>query len=238
MGRRAAENILRVLSWGIDLLFPPRCVFCGKIVPPGKKVCPECAAEILPPGGAACCISIPAGKGQVLCTYLFPYEGRVRDSILNFKFHGQTENASYYAEHLAAQTAVAFPREIFDAVACVPLSRKSERERGYNQAELIARALAKTLEIPFLPCLKKTGENKVQHFLSRSERLRNVRGVYALSGKGPVAGKKFLLVDDVLTTGSTVGECASVLLKGGAGSVCCAAVAKAGINQVEKDRSL
>ncbi len=228
MKKRMADKACMLLSWCADLLFPPRCVFCGEIVPPGEKVCRRCTSEILP-SGEVFCVSVPVGNTQILCTYLFPYEGKVRDSILNFKFHGQKRNALYYAEKLAAQSAVAFPRLKFDAVTCVPLTRDREHERGYNQSELIARPLAEALEIPFFPCLKKTGKNKVQHFLNREERLRNVHGIYALSEKNDISGKKILLVDDILTTGSTMGECAFVLLQGGAASVRGAVIAKAGL---------
>ena len=114
----------------------------------------------------------------------------------------------------------------FDAVVPVPMSRAKLRRRGYNQAELLARSLAKRLKIGCDPrLLLKTSEKETQSGLPRAARAENVRGVFTASSAVP--GRAILLVDDICTTGETFRACAEVLLASGAGRVCAIAVAKA-----------
>jgi ComF family protein len=219
-------SLKAALQFLLDLLFPPRCIFCGEIIPPGKKLCHVCAAN-LPEEKEINLMPIAKNKKQkAFCTYLYAYEGKVRDSLLRYKFEGQKQNASYYAEHLARQVLLAFPETKFDLVTSVPLSHRRQKERGYNQSELIAAHLAKNLNLPYVQCLRKVKQNRTQHLLSRKERVRNVHGVYEPCEKA-VLGKHILLVDDIVTTGSTLAECSAQLYKGGAAFVACAAVARA-----------
>ena len=234
MGKMKPERIAR---FAIDLLFPPRCVFCGAVVPPGSQICRECAAQIRPSGEVRC-EPLPLRDRKVLCAFLYPYEGKVRDSVLDFKFHGRKENAAFYAGQLAARVRLAFPGAGFDFVTSVPLSAERKKERGYDQSELVAAKLARELGVPYRASLKKVRGNRVQHLLGRLERAENVKGVYRLVGQDAADGKRILLVDDIVTTGYTLAECASVLLCGGAADVSCAAVAKAFPEQVENSRSL
>ena len=234
MKKKAAEFMTRAAALVLDLIFPPHCVFCDAVVATGRQVCEKCAAEIIPDGKADA-IFLSSDRAPIECTYLYPYEGKTRDSILNFKFHGQKINAAYYAEKLAAQIAVIYPRANFDAVTAVPLSPERLRERGYNQSELLAKKLAGKLGLPYLALLKKEKNNKTQHLLKREERIANVRGVYVPAEGTDCSGKKLLLVDDIVTTGSTLRACASVLLQEGAASVACAVIAKAEPGPVEKE---
>lgn len=226
----------RLMRFVVDLLFPPRCVFCGEVIPPGTQVCRECA-KMVAPCGSVRSLTLPDGGNPIRCAALFPYEGKVRASILRYKFHGEKQNAGYYAEKLAAFVKLAFPDAPFSLVTWVPLSEERRKERGYDQAERIARPLAKALCLPCVSCLRKAKANRVQHLLNRPTRAGNVRGVYAPDGEA-AAGKDVLLVDDIVTTGATLAECSGVLLRSGAASVCCAAVAQAEPEHVEKSSSL
>jgi competence protein ComFC len=226
----------RLIRFLLDLLFPPKCVFCGKIIPPGKNVCSDCAKAIAPCGSVRL-FKLPWKKNPIFCATLYPYEGRVRESLLRYKFHGEEQNADYYAGELAALVKAAFPDVPVSLVTWVPLSKQRKKDRGYDQAERIARPLAKALHLPCCPCLVKVRQNRVQHYLGRRARAENVRGAYAFPGRN-VAGEHILLVDDIVTTGATLAECAAVLLHGGAVSVCCAAVAQAELGQVEKSPCL
>ncbi len=107
----------------------------------------------------------------------------------------------------------------------MPISSERKKSRGYNQSELVARGVSSFLGIPYSDCLVKIKDNPEQHFLSNSGRKSNVKGVYRLSGTD-IKDKKVLLIDDIVTTGSTISECAKVLRSGGA-EVYCAAVALA-----------
>jgi ComF family protein len=114
----------------------------------------------------------------------------------------------------------------FDAVVPVPMFRSKQRRRGYNQAELLGRALARRIGVRFEPSLlAKNEERQTQSTLARAQRAANVRGVFAASGEAK--GRSVLIVDDVSTTGETFRACAGALLQRGASRVAAMAVAKA-----------
>jgi ComF family protein len=123
---------------------------------------------------------------------------------------------------IAQSVREVFPDEQFDFVTCVPMHKKSFKERGYNQAELLAKECAKFLSLPYVDTLEKFKENKTQHSVSGKERAQNVRGVYRIIEKDRVAGKKILIIDDIITTGNTLGECARIISKAKCTKICCA----------------
>lgn len=220
-----------LLSVLFDLLFPPRCVFCGCIIAPGTKICNSCAHKVVPVKTVRR-MNLPAVGKNIPCAVLYPYAGSVRESILRFKFEGEKRNANYYAERLATQILEQFRGSAFDFVTSVPLSDKRKKERGYNQSELIARRISEQLGVPYAECLSKTADNAEQHRLKRNERKANVKGAYQVSDTG-IPGRRILMVDDIMTTGATLSECASVLYKAGAESVFCAVVAETPAGSVE-----
>ena len=209
-----------ILLFCLELFFPPRCIFCGRTVAPGTKICSGCAAEVLPLN-AVRCMNLPAAGKNIRCAVLYPYEGRVRRSVIRFKFYGEKKYADFYAEKLAELLRKGPVPARFDVVTAVPVSRERKEARGYNQSELLARRLARELSA----CLVKIRDNPEQHLLSRPDRLKNVKGVYRAL-RPQARGKRILLVDDIVTTGSTLLECAEVLFEGGAEAVDCAAVAQ------------
>jgi competence protein ComFC len=227
--KRTAERIFHFLA---DLLFPPRCVFCSEIIPPGTQICENCEKTVLPEGTIRN-FQLHSPNSVVPCAALFSYEGKVRESMLRYKFYGEKRCAQYYAEKLSAFMREAFPGTAFSLVTWVPLSESERKKRSYDQAEWISRLLARELGLPCLPCLKKTGKNRVQHLLRREERAANVHGVYSAIG-GSQNEKTVLLVDDIVTTGATLSECAAVLLRSGAKEVICAAAAHTDKEAVEK----
>ena len=112
-----------------------------------------------------------------------------------------------------------------EVVVSVPISKERLKERGYNQSELIAKKTAECLGIPYANCMIKTKHNSEQHRLHLKDRKENVKGVYELEENKHITNKKVLLVDDIVTTGYTLAECASVLMEHGAKEVLCGAVA-------------
>jgi predicted amidophosphoribosyltransferase len=112
-----------------------------------------------------------------------------------------------------------------EIIAAVPLSPGRLRQRGYNQAELLALGLSARMGIPVLPLLKKTRETAPQTSLNRPGRGENLQGAFALTGAGAVKGKTILLVDDVITTCATLDTASGALVGGGAGLVVCIAAA-------------
>jgi len=198
--------------WLLELLFPPRCVFCGRLTR-GETVCAECRAS-LPLCG-------DAGKAEFCSAVAAPfrYEGRVRESILRYKFGGRRGYAAVYAGFLA-ETAERELAGKYDLVSWVPVSARRLRKRGYDQARLLAEKTAQLLGTQAVQTLAKPRDNPPQSGLDRPEKRRaNVSGVYAVRGQS-AAGRRVLLVDDIATTGATLSECARTLLMAGAEDVC------------------
>jgi ComF family protein len=219
----AKMDVKKILLWGLDLLFPPHCVFCSRTVAPGTRICRPCAEELASQSSFSR-IGVSTAGSDIYCLTLYWYRDQVRDSIIRYKFQGEKRNAAFYADVLARQIVHWFPWRP-DFVTSVPLSAERLKERGYNQSELLAEPVAEKLKIPYIQSLKKTGKNRVQHSLRRESRKKNVAGVYSLCGV-KIAGKRILLIDDIVTTGSTLLECSNVLLNGGARDVICAAIAR------------
>ena len=213
-----------ILTFCLELFFPPHCIFCEKVIAPGTKVCKACADAILPIHSIRR-MNLPDSGQNIPCIVLYPYEDLVRDSIIRFKFYGEKKNADFYADHLAELIAKQSKSATFDLVTAVPISTQRQKMRGYNQSELIARKVAGRLKLSFAQCLTKVQDNPEQHRLSRAERIQNVKGVYR-AHEQIVANKNILLIDDIVTTGSTLCECACTLRKEGARTVVCAAVAQ------------
>ena len=212
--------ILKKLSaW----LFPDKCVFCGKVLEENEMdFCHHCRIH-----APECPISnskYPYLKRWVALWY---YEDEVRGSLLRFKFHGKRHYAQAYGKMLAMKLS----REEwtdFDILTWVPISDKRKRKRGYDQVELIARALAQELETTPQSCLKKVRDNPAQSgIVGQAERRANVLGAYTVHNAESLKDKRVLLLDDIVTTGSTAGECARVLLTAGAKEVDLAVVAAA-----------
>jgi ComF family protein len=153
------------------------------------------------------------------------YKGALERVLHAFKFQRHDWFAEPFADALR-DLVVARGGDGFDAVVPVPMSRAKLRRRGYNQAELLARALARRLRVRCDPALlEKRIERRTQSTLARAERAANVRGAFTASRRAK--SNSILLVDDVCTTGETLRACAAALLRGGAARVCAVVVAKA-----------
>lgn len=205
----------------LDLLFPPKCPFCGKVT---ERVgaCPACELALPWTRDAE---TVRTGPGTLRCAAPLWYEGLARDGILRLKFGNCAGAAEPLGELVARCAAEEFGGE-FDTVTWVPVSRKRLKQRGYDQAELLARSACRQWDTVPVALLRKTVDNRAQSGLQdAAQRRANVLGVYELAAGAEVTGRRILLVDDVCTTGATLAECARVLRDGGAKSVICAAVA-------------
>jgi ComF family protein len=152
------------------------------------------------------------------------YRGALERVLHAFKYDRHDFFAAPLAE-LMDSTLRARGDVAFDAVVPVPMHRSKLRRRGYNQAELLARALARRINAPCVPALlTKRSETPAQSKLARAERAANVRRAFAANPRAN--GRAILLVDDVSTTGETIRACAAVLLRAGAARVCAAVAAK------------
>lgn len=214
-----------LLSTLLDLLFPPRCAFCGKILKTGERgMCVKCQ-ETLPwlVGSQA------EQKLEFisLCASPLRYQGEVRSSIHRYKFKGLKGYAGLYGS-LVAQCVKDHLAGEYDLISWVPLSDKRRKERGYDQAFLLAQAAAVALDDAAVETLCKARHTDAQSGLEgEAERRANVLGAYEAFDPELIEDKRILLVDDVVTTGSTLSECARVLLTAGARDVVCATLARA-----------
>ncbi|MFZ5634570.1 MAG: phosphoribosyltransferase family protein [Bacillota bacterium] len=239
---------MRLIAGIIDLLFPPRrvCPLCGSSGAE-NKICPRCLKVIAEYRREPVCFKCgryfqqlpepecaPAGGGAVLCRdcghggryfrlsrSAGPYEGDLKRAVLKLKYSGRRDLAGHLAG-LMFQSVAGNPHFIkVQVIAAVPLSPERLRQRGFNQSELLAAGMAEKMAVPLLPLLRKVRETPSQTGLSRAGREANLVGAFQLSDPGAVRGKTVLLVDDVITTGSTLNVASETLIRGGAAAVVC-----------------
>lgn len=214
---------MKLYHFLMELLFPPKCVLCRRVLRKGELDLCE-----------ACRIDAPEYpnrkiKLQFLDSFaaVWYYEGNVRSSILRYKFYRARSYSVSYGRILAMKILQEYP-EGFDVLTWVPVSRLRKLRRGYDQVELLAKAVGSELGVAPVPTLKKIRNNRPQSRMKDpAARKANVLGAYRILETADVKGKRVLLLDDILTTGATAGECARVLLSAGAKEVHCAAVAAA-----------
>lgn len=217
-------NHLKLLmrqAWivGLDLVFPPVCVHCERV---GSLLCPHCVTAIRP----ATPRLLPGIDGVWLAGQ---YEGAIRDAVHALKYGGQMRLGTILGDLLAE--AFVEPRPAIDLAIGVPLSDERLRERGYNQAKLLAQRVGERFAIPEVPtALRRIRQTQSQVELNADERRRNVTGAFA-AAPPVVRGKSVLVVDDVLTTGATLTACMEALRAAGAVHVYVAAVGGAGCGQ-------
>jgi ComF family protein len=155
------------------------------------------------------------------------YTAELSRVIQEFKFHGRRNLTSLLAPLLTETFLGSWREEDFDLVVAVPLHPKRKRERGYNQSELLARALARSAAIPYSRPLARIRPTLPQVGLTDSQRLENVRKAFRCDSAQAVSQRRILLVDDVMTTGATVASAAQALLEAGALRVSVLTVARA-----------
>ena len=213
------------VNWLLDLLFPPKCVFCGKLLSRGELgFCGRCQKELPWLEGAA---AERTGEFFELCASPLAYRDLVRDSIRRYKFKGRQGYHKTYGR-LVAQCVHDHLAGKYDLITWVPLSDRRRKERGYDQAFLLASAAALELGDVAVETLRKGRNTQAQSGLSDdAARRANVLGAYTIVDPELVEGKRVLLIDDVVTTGSTFSECARVLRSAGAAGVVCATLARA-----------
>ena len=211
-----------LISAILDLLFPPKCIFCSKILGDSEYWCDSCASTLMltADGGRQ------SGEFYDFCIAPLYYTGMVRKSVLRYKFRGAAVYAEAYGKILASCIREHIDVE-YDIITWVPLSRKRKRERGYDQAFLLAGATAAELEREVEQTLVKQKHIRPQSELSgKDERVENISGAYEVTDPELLKDKCILIIDDIVTTGSTLEECAKELIKSGAKKVICAALAR------------
>src|SRR5215212_8259677 len=215
----------------LDLAFPARCPGCGREGPPICDTCePSLAARLTLPAGIA--IGLPSDVPAPLLQleWCAPFSGLVRRALHELKYGGETRVAEPLGQAIArrwGRVAVGG-----DVIVPVPVHAARRRHRGYDQAELIAAAAARSLNLPMAPLIERQRATRAQFDLDRRTRASNVEGAFRLRGGGPATnhsslrGRWIVLVDDVVTTGATLSACARPLLDAGAIGVSAVTVAR------------
>lgn len=216
--------------------YPNRCAGCGKVIPLKVDWCDECIKDIHRISAPVC---TKCGKNMKNCCCRsgqafnwnaafapFYFEGSVRRAIHRFKFKNHPELSEMFAKEMCRAVKNNIHGKNIDLIACVPMTKKREEERGYNQSELLAKGLSKITGITFYSdLLIKVRETEAQHSLSANKRAGNVFGAYAVTPEISVKDKTVLLCDDIKTTGETLAECCRMLRLAGVGEVFCVCAA-------------
>jgi ComF family protein len=232
---------LHLLTCALAALFPWRCAFCGRVVAGEQKICPACAdalkaaavtGETCPVCGRGIPFCICGGQAARGFPFAFAgsvspfyYEGVAKRGILRLKFEGKRQSADAFADCAAQALRRSRLPGTFDLVTAVPLSRREQRARGYNQSELFGRALAARIGAPYRPALRKERDTRPQRECGAAERWGNVENAFAACPDALPRDARVLLADDIFTTGATLHACAQALLGAGAQTVCCVTIA-------------
>jgi ComF family protein len=237
----------RTFRWVVNLVFPPVCPVCKTRLDKKEQdliICTNCRTAIrpvCPPVCPRCSLPVPAGDGEgYFCGSCLQerryfeihrtgglYEGALKEAIHRFKYEGVFPLVRFFGD-LLQPTLGALSQDYPVAVMIpVPLHIRRLRERGFNQALLLAKELSSRTGIPYAErALKKVKDTPVQIGLKRKERNKNLKGAFQVKAQELIQGKAVMLVDDVYTTGATVNECSRALLKAGAERVAVLTVAR------------
>ena len=201
-----------------DFFFPRKCPFCGAAV--GRDLlCEKCERDL------PYCEAITELAGGIRVTAPLWYEGYVRDAILAFKFQGKLGGLQAFGSLMAQCAAERYSGE-FDAVTWVPVSSKRLRKRGFDQSRYLAASACVDWHAAPQETLRKIADNPPQSGVAdAAQRRANVKGVYEAVNPDAIAGVRFLLIDDIFTTGATLTECSRVLKEAGAAEVICLTLA-------------
>ncbi len=207
-----------------DLLYPPKCVFCGRLLEDSGEICPGCAEDLPWTEGQA----VTHGSFFSACVSPLYYRDRARQGLLRFKFRRRSAAGHCFGRLMAGCVRERL-RAAPDLVTYVPLSFLRLRKRGYSQSRILAEEVAAQLGLPCRKLLRKRRHTRPLSGIRGEERRRAVvSGAFAVRrrAEAELEGKCILLVDDVITTGATLGECSRLLLTAGAERVVCATLCK------------
>jgi competence protein ComFC len=213
----------------LDFLFPPECPVCDGAFDSREIICEDCLAEL----SKCSSLYLPEKNNPEYVddvSILLPYDSVCRKMIHALKYHGMHSTGIVLGKLMARKTLGNFNFEKSPCLVPVPLHPAKMNERGYNQSERIAEGFSAFSGFDIrTDLLTRNKETHTQTALDHTDRALNVSGAFSFSGGKSLAGTQILLVDDVLTTGATVSECAKALKDGGAGNITVCVAATPGI---------
>ena len=217
------QKVLWFINYAINLIFPNVCGICDKICK--GDLCKKC--EIKLNNIAKVKIDEYNDRNFKKHLYIFKYEGIIKERLIKFKFREKAYVYKVFANFLIKNKKVCRFLKSYDIIIPVPIHYNRKVTRGYNQSALIARELAKKLNIKYEDkVLFKNVNNKPQSTKNKEDRVENVIGVYCTKNEEQIYNKKIILLDDIYTTGSTVNECCKILKIAGAKCIDVITIAK------------
>lgn len=203
--------MIGILNKVLDIVYPQVCSICGKLNI--KSLCNKCKIKLKKEFSFKIeNYDNDFKKNFIEHCYFFKYEYLIRNQILDFKFHEKPyiyKTISYFLKN----NQKSFENiKKYDIIIVVPISKRRQKERGYNQSELLATEISKIIDAKIVKnILYKIKDTKPQSVLNKKQREQNVKGIYKAKNINKIKNKKVLLVDDIYTTGSTINECAKIL---------------------------
>ena len=217
------------------LIFPNRCILCGKLCideyfcdkckgklsPFAVKLCPKCGAPL-----KYCnCKFYFYYFDKISCS--FPNEDYSKECFYRFKFNSDMSAGNYFAEFMSESVKKAFDTDSIDFITYIPMHIIKRLDRGYNQSKYLAKIISKNTKIPFKSIFIQPKKHKTQHKQNDiNDRFLNVKGRYKINPAINIKDKTVLIIDDIITTGATLSECARLLKLKGAKTVFCATALK------------
>lgn len=210
----------------LNLIFPNVCGFCGR--KDKNSLCKNC--ELFLSKYELNCIKDYRQDNTKYFDFLYcalKYENVVRDTIIAYKFGGKSYLYKTFAKIIIKNKKIYRFMKLYDIMITVPMYKNKEAVRGYNQSTLIAKEIAKAMELKFNKnSLIKIKDTKVQSTLNKYERLKNIKNVFRVQNAEAIKDKKIIILDDIYTTGSTVNECSKMLKQAGAKEILVLTIAK------------
>ena len=207
--------ILKIYNEVLGVIYPPeeKCIICREEGFIG--LCPHCKSSIN-----------RATVEKDNLSYGF-YGGVIKTLILKFKYE-----SNFTAGYLLSNFLIEMIEEEkinADVICYVPMTKKAEKKRGFNQCKLMARNIGYHTNIPVSNCIKKIKNTKEQKTLTKEERIINLKGAFKISSINEIKNKNIILIDDVMTTGATINECKYILKKSGVKQITVLTIAKSNI---------
>lgn len=229
----------------LDLVYPRVCAACGKMAGRGMRyLCWECLSGLHIVSDPICSICGDPADGliehQYKCSWCVDkrpfferarsavrYRDKTKEILQRYKYNNEVHLTHDFVSMLSACVQTHYSKTDFDAVIYVPLDYRKQRQRTYNQSQLLAKGLAQVIKVPCVDnCLKRVRNVESQTRANAGVRKKNVRNAFEVMRADWIYGRNFLLVDDIMTTGATVNECSRVLAKAGAVTICVVTVAR------------
>ena len=210
--KKRRKNILNII---LNLIYPQICSICGKINV--KSICDECDMKLNKDFiNKTDNYSKDISKYFFEHNYFFNYKGIIREQILTLKFQERAYNCQTIVSFLENRQKCLEKFKKYDIILIVPVSKRRKMERGYDQSEILAKKISQLLNIKIEKnIIQKNVDTKPQSTLNKTQRKENVKKVYKVKNTEILKNKRILIFDDIYTTGSTVNECARLLIKSG-----------------------